>query len=211
MAVTRHGRVWAHQARPLPVRCPGARRRPWGTEDGPEPAPLTGQWLAPSPLVSEHDGAGTVYLLHFDAPFGHARHYLGWASPGHLGLRLSHHEAGTGANLLRHVSKAGIGWTLARTWPGDRHRERQLKSRGHTRRCPLCCPDLGPRLAKATVPRPPVSGVHNGGVTHPHAEETPMWPFTEDEPCDDCGGDHATDEHDSLAALDEDADRWTER
>jgi len=80
---------------------------------------------------------GTVYLLHFDEPFGHARHYSGWAS--NLEGRLRHHERGTGANLLRHVRNAGIGWTLARTWTGDRNLERRLKNRGGAARlCPLC-------------------------------------------------------------------------
>lgn len=80
---------------------------------------------------------GTVYLIHFDRPFKHARHYLGWAS--NLEARLDHHRRGTGANLLRHVRDAGIGWTVARTWTGDRNRERQLKVQGgHSRKCPLC-------------------------------------------------------------------------
>jgi hypothetical protein len=89
-----------------------------------------------------------VYLLHFDEPFGHARHYLGYASPGNLHFRLGHHAAGSGANLLRHVAKAGIGWSLARTWKGDRHRERQLKQHGKTRACPMCRPELETRLLR---------------------------------------------------------------
>lgn len=140
-ALTRRGRIWTHTARPLPDPCPGSRRAPWGVPDGEQPAPLPGQTLDPSPLVREHPG-GTVYLLHFDAPFAHARHYLGWAGPGNLGHRLAHHSAGTGANLLRHVAKAGITWRLARTWPGDRHRERGLKARGLARCCPTCRPEL---------------------------------------------------------------------
>jgi predicted GIY-YIG superfamily endonuclease len=80
---------------------------------------------------------GTIYLLHFDEPFGHAKHYLGWAR--NLDARLAHHEAGTGANLLKHVKAAGISWQLARTWCGDRHRERSLKNQGgSTRHCPIC-------------------------------------------------------------------------
>lgn len=80
---------------------------------------------------------GTIYLLHFDAPFGHARHYLGWSA--NLEGRLRHHERGTGATLLRHVADAGISWKLARTWAGDRHLERRLKNRGgHARICPIC-------------------------------------------------------------------------
>jgi predicted GIY-YIG superfamily endonuclease len=80
---------------------------------------------------------GTIYLLHFDTPYQHARHYTGWTSdlPG----RLDAHTAGTGARLLAVITDAGIGWTLARTWPGTRARERQLKNQGGaSRRCPLC-------------------------------------------------------------------------
>jgi hypothetical protein len=37
------------------------------------------------------------------------------------------------------VDEAGIGWQLARIWPGTRARERSLKrSGGAARRCPVC-------------------------------------------------------------------------
>ena len=82
-------------------------------------------------------GPGTIYLLHFDRPYKHARHYLGWADD--LERRLARHEAGNGARLLAVIGAAGISWTLARTWEGDRHEERRLKRRGgHARLCPLC-------------------------------------------------------------------------
>lgn len=150
-ALTRRGRVWWHKPHvhaPTPGqghRCPGAGEPPLG-QSGPDLPPLDGQFLAPSPLAREHGWPGTVYLVHFDEPFAHARHYLGWASPGNLNLRLGHHAAGTGANLLRHVAKAGIGWTLARTWPGDRTRERSMKAHGKTRICPVCRPEVEARL-----------------------------------------------------------------
>jgi predicted GIY-YIG superfamily endonuclease len=80
---------------------------------------------------------GTVYLLHFDAPYKHARHYTGWTSD--LDARLAEHQAGHGARLLAVVRAAGIGWTLARTWEGDRKRERKLKNQGGAgRHCPMC-------------------------------------------------------------------------
>ncbi|GLH97372.1 hypothetical protein [Phytohabitans aurantiacus] len=80
---------------------------------------------------------GTIYLLHFDRPYRHARHYLGWARD--LDARLAHHAAGTGARLLAVVAAAGITWTLARTWTGTKTRERALKRQGGaSRRCPLC-------------------------------------------------------------------------
>jgi predicted GIY-YIG superfamily endonuclease len=82
-------------------------------------------------------GGVTVYLLHFDRPYRHASHYRG--SSDDLPARLRAHERGQGARLLAVVRAAGIGWTLARTWPGGRERERQLKRQGGAaRQCPLC-------------------------------------------------------------------------
>jgi len=85
---------------------------------------------------------GSVYLLHFGTaeeptPYKHAGHYLGWAAD--LDARLAEHAAGRGARLLQVARDAGITWTLARTWPGTRARERQLKNQGGaSRRCPMC-------------------------------------------------------------------------
>lgn len=79
----------------------------------------------------------TVYLLHFDRPYKHARHYTGFSS--NLDARLAEHAAGQGARLLAVVKAAGIDWTLARTWTGDIAREYQLKRQGGaSRRCPMC-------------------------------------------------------------------------
>jgi hypothetical protein len=145
-ALTGRGRAWHHAARTyggILGRCPGAGHPPVG-QPGPDLDPLPGQLVDRATLIRPHPG-GTVYLLHLDAPFGHARHYTGWASD--LYGRLAHHGTTTGANLLLHVAKAGIGWQLARTWNGDRHLERRLKrAGGATRRCPLCRPDLAERL-----------------------------------------------------------------
>jgi predicted GIY-YIG superfamily endonuclease len=80
---------------------------------------------------------GTCYLLHFERPYGHARHYLGWTSD--LDARLEAHTNGNGSRLMEVVTNAGIGYELARTWENvDRFHERRLKSGGHARRCPLC-------------------------------------------------------------------------
>jgi predicted GIY-YIG superfamily endonuclease len=81
---------------------------------------------------------GTVYLLHFHSPFGHAKHYTGWSA--NLPLRLAEHAAGQGARLTEVVAAAGITWTLARTWPNaTRADERRIKNQGGaSRRCPLC-------------------------------------------------------------------------
>ena len=98
--------------------------------------------------------SGTVYLLHFDRPFGPgggakgrgtAKHYIGWAAD--LDARLAEHGTGRGARPLAVVHAAGIGWTLARTWPGGRVRERQIKRQGRASRCcPMC--GVKPRRAR---------------------------------------------------------------
>jgi predicted GIY-YIG superfamily endonuclease len=96
--------------------------------------------------------SGTVYLLHFDRPFQHARHYCGWTAD--LPARLAAHATGRGARLVEVITGAGIGFTLARTWPGTRTRERQIKRQGGLSRCcPLC----------GVTPRPITPDVRNEG------------------------------------------------
>lgn len=80
---------------------------------------------------------GTVYLIHFDRPFKHARHYMGWTGIGVR--RFNRHAAGHGARLLAVIQAAGIGWWVVRQWSGRRALERRLKKRGgHARLCPDC-------------------------------------------------------------------------
>jgi hypothetical protein len=93
-----------------------------------------------SRALSPHpDGhVGTVYLIHLQRPYRHARHYLGWTLD--VERRLAVHRAGGGSPLLRAASAAGISFTVARTWPGDRHLERRLHRRKNSpaRLCPIC-------------------------------------------------------------------------
>lgn len=81
---------------------------------------------------------GTVYLLHFNTPYKHARHYSGFTT--NLAARLERHAADHGARLLAVIAEVGITWTLARVWTNTtRARERQLKKQGGaSRRCPIC-------------------------------------------------------------------------
>lgn len=80
---------------------------------------------------------GTVYLLHFDQPYKHARHYIGWTED--LLARLDQHARGCGARLMTVISRAGIGFTLARVCEGTRATERAIKNcGGAVRYCPLC-------------------------------------------------------------------------
>jgi predicted GIY-YIG superfamily endonuclease len=86
---------------------------------------------------------GTVYLIHFDTPYKHAKHYLGWSR--YLHGRLDHHRRGTGARLLQVVNEAGISWRVVRTWKKqDRNFERRLKNQKNSPRlCPVCASQNG--------------------------------------------------------------------
>jgi hypothetical protein len=99
---------------------------------------------------------GTTYLLHFVNPatgqaarYQHAGHYIGWTTD--LAARLEAHASGTGARLVEVITRAGLGFTLARTWPQTtRDREDLLKHIGDARRfCPEC--GVTPRQGPAVV------------------------------------------------------------
>lgn len=79
-----------------------------------------------------------VYLLHFDSPYVHARHYIGYSDD--IAARVECHRKGNGSKLMRAVAKAKIGFTIAKVWPGtDRAFERQLHDwHGAGRFCPIC-------------------------------------------------------------------------
>lgn len=80
-----------------------------------------------------------VYLIHFDRPYKHAQHYIGYTE--NLDQRIYEHEfTVNGARLLQVVREAGIGFQVVRVWPdGDRAFERRLKNMKNSRRyCPIC-------------------------------------------------------------------------
>lgn len=82
---------------------------------------------------------GVIYLLHFERPYRHARHYSGWTED--LLDRLDAHARGRGARLMTVISRAGIGFVLVRTSEGTRTTERAIKNAGGAVRfCPLCTP-----------------------------------------------------------------------
>lgn len=78
-----------------------------------------------------------VYLLHFDVPYKHARHYVGFCTSYEgLETRFEHHANGNGSRLLKAVGK---GFKLARLWYGSRDDERAIKNTHHTPEfCPMC-------------------------------------------------------------------------
>jgi predicted GIY-YIG superfamily endonuclease len=79
-----------------------------------------------------------VYLIHFERPYHHARHYVGYTND--LADRIEQHRAGSGSRLLRAVSAAGIGFQVAWIWrSGSRRFERMVHRRKNTPKlCPLC-------------------------------------------------------------------------
>lgn len=81
-----------------------------------------------------------LYLLHFDPPYRHAGHYLGYADD--VDRRVGEHlrAIAKSSPLIRAALASGSTVTLARTWPGgDRNLERRLKNRhGLGPLCPLC-------------------------------------------------------------------------
>lgn len=81
---------------------------------------------------------GCVYLIHFDEPLKHARHYLGYSR--NVVQRFESHIKGRGARLLEVLNEQGITYKVVRVWAGvDRHFERKLKRRkGTPKLCPVC-------------------------------------------------------------------------
>jgi hypothetical protein len=81
---------------------------------------------------------GTVYLLHFEQPFGHAQHYIGFSRV--IDDRLTDQLRGSGARLVQHVIAAGIVISLAKEWIDvPQTMEFRLKNRGGAARiCPIC-------------------------------------------------------------------------
>lgn len=114
--------------------------------------------------------SGTVYLIHFERPYEHARHYLGHTED--LAARLQAHRSGNGARLMEVVTQAGIDWTLVRTWEGSRDLERKLKAHKHAPRlCPICNPE-GWESRGNERPRPSPIGCDIGRSQPAGAERT---------------------------------------
>lgn len=82
---------------------------------------------------------GIVYLIHFDKPYKHANHYIGFVEED-LCRRLQEHLDNYGSKLLKAVNNANIQWEVVRVWEGvDRNFERKLKKRKNSKQmCPVC-------------------------------------------------------------------------
>lgn len=83
---------------------------------------------------------GTVYLIHFQSPLKHARHYIGYTDEPNVDSRVERHRKSGGARILKVCNELGIRWHVARVWFNcSRKWERRLKNRGGaTEICPVC-------------------------------------------------------------------------
>jgi len=66
----------------------------------------------------DDDGiAGTVYVLHFDPAYRHARHYVAWTA-GDVDAHPAAHLQGAGSPLIGAAVAAGVSIQLVATFPG---------------------------------------------------------------------------------------------
>jgi len=81
-----------------------------------------------------------VYILHFEEPYYHARHYVGYTED--TGRRFKEHFNchSSGSPLIQAALEAGIKITVSRIYfDGGRELERKIKKSHHTHRfCPIC-------------------------------------------------------------------------
>jgi hypothetical protein len=82
-----------------------------------------------------------IYVLHFERPYHHARHYVGFAEHD-VENRVREQLTSTGRRpspLVRAVVAAGIGVVLAAVIEGTREDERKIKRGAKTSSvCPHC-------------------------------------------------------------------------
>lgn len=86
------------------------------------------------------NATGIVYLICFEKPYKHAKHYIGFCEDGNLEQRLKRHKQGNGARLLQVITENKIKFKVTRTWENvTRDFERKLKNRKKSSQlCPLC-------------------------------------------------------------------------
>jgi predicted GIY-YIG superfamily endonuclease len=96
--------------------------------------------------AGDDDGLpGTVYVLHLEPAYRHARHYIGWTA-GDVDARVATHVQGTGSPLIRAAVAAGVRVQIAATMPGSLMLERRLKRWHKTGQfCPICRAGRGGR------------------------------------------------------------------
>lgn len=131
-----------------------------------------------------------IYILHFDTPLAHARHYTGCCE--NLLARLTRHANGAGSRLTRELVAQGIEWRLGGLMQTSKRQmrilERRLKDHAHSNRYCEVCSELPLKFQGtqsypiAAIPFPTTSAqLRTGCNTLPsvnvrlsHAMETPQ-------------------------------------
>lgn len=103
--------------------------------------------------------AELIYLLHFDEPLHHAKHYLG--STARLIGRLKEHACGDGARLTQVLHEQHKGWIVAALFQpitaGDNIRQLELatkRRKNSVKYCPICTPDALAPKGTIQIPLP---------------------------------------------------------
>ena len=82
---------------------------------------------------------GVIYMLHFDQPYKHARHYVGWTDD--LLDRLDTHARGHGARLVAVIGTPGSAspWSASARAPAASNAPSRTQAE-QVRYCPACTP-----------------------------------------------------------------------
>jgi len=81
-----------------------------------------------------------VYVLHFDPPFQHAAHYIGFTEHEDVATRLVEHLNGRGSPLVKAAVAVGSHVEIAHVFVnGTRTFERRIKNRADVGRWCRCC------------------------------------------------------------------------
>ncbi len=81
-----------------------------------------------------------VYVLHFDPPYLHAGHYVGFTEHEDVATRIDEHLLGRGSPLVKAAVAAGSRVDLAHVFVGgDRNFERRIKNRADVGKWCRCC------------------------------------------------------------------------
>jgi predicted GIY-YIG superfamily endonuclease len=104
---------------------------------------------------------GYVYILHFDKPYKHAAHYIGYAIKD-WEARIDEHRRGISrVRIMEVIKAAGIGFEVAKVFKRvPKTFERKLKNRhGASKICPICKKNNhGKTIHSKNQQKPPLGG-----------------------------------------------------
>lgn len=88
----------------------------------------------------------SVYLIHLEKPFKHAKHYIGYTALESVEDRVKRHKNNSGSHFLSVCNYECIDYKVVRTWnrmtiKDAKELERRIKKHSSTPLCPICNPD----------------------------------------------------------------------